>query len=240
VLNKLTFCDAYRETAREHIHSIQTESNETQRPVPRSLGAMQRPFSVVRVAQRLAMTLALLGVSAGYASAAGATQWNVDPTHSSAEFTTIHFGLSHIIGTIPIKTATVATRPDSLVPVSIEATLDVTGIDTKVAMRDADLKSANFFDVAKYPTMTFKSRSIAERGTNRFAVTGDLTFHGVTHPITLDVKALGRGKGLKDVPFVSYIATTTIDRTQWGMSFDAPLAVGTSVYITLNIEADGT
>jgi polyisoprenoid-binding protein YceI len=126
------------------------------------------------------------------------------------------------------------TRPDSLVPVSIEATLDMTGIDTKFAMRDADLKSANFFDVAKYPTMTFKTTSIASRGT-----------------VTLDLKALGRGKGLKDLPFVSYIATTTIgaevgivgrrvDRTQWGMSFDAPLAVGTNVDVTLDIEADRT
>src|SRR5260370_25106392 len=104
-------------------------------------------------------------------------------------------------------------------------------------MRDNDLRSAHFFDVATYPTMSFVSTKIVGSDPKHFTIVGDLTMHGQTHPITLEAQYLGGGKTPFGRTFSAYSASASIDRSPWGMSF-GPVVVGNSVDIALTVETD--
>jgi len=171
----------------------------------------------------------------GIALAADAS-WKVDPVHSSASFTVVHLGISRVTGVIPITSATVVVPDGSNVPTSIQASLDPSGIDTRNAQRDADLRSDHFFDATKYATISFASTSITATDDKHITVNGNLTMHGVTKPVTLTASFLGRGQGMRGEPRVGYTASTTIDRTQWGMTYGNPI-VANSVDLSLDIEA---
>lgn len=163
------------------------------------------------------------------------TAWSVDAAHSSATFSTDHVLVTRVTGTIPITTATIAIPPGNAIPSSVTATLDPSRIDTNNSARDASLRSANFLDVASYPTIAFTSTHVAAVDASHFTMTGNLTIHGVTRPVTLAcayVSQSGAGSALR----LDYEAHTTIDRTQWGMLYGAPI-VGTSIDIELSIEA---
>jgi polyisoprenoid-binding protein YceI len=186
---------------------------------------------------RVLTLLALLAATVATATAAGSDTWIADPEHSSASFTATHLGISHVNGIIPIKSATIVlSAAGGNVPVSAEASFDPSGVDTRNSDRDSDLRSSHFFDVATYPKMEFISTKIVASNAVSFTMTGDLTMHGQTHPVTLQAQYLGRTTTPRGQERIAYTAKTTIDRTQWGMTFGSPIA-GNSVDLEIDIEA---
>ncbi|MGB6986000.1 MAG: YceI family protein [Candidatus Aquilonibacter sp.] len=165
-----------------------------------------------------------------------AVTWSADPVHSSANFTVVHLGISHVNGIIPIKSSNIDVPEGSNIPASATAEFDPSGLDTRNNDRDADLRSPHFFEVATYPVMSFKSTKITATDATHFTMTGDLTLHGQTHPVTLDAQYLGRATTPNGQQRIAFEAKTTIDRTQWGMTYGNPFA-GNSVDIELDIEA---
>lgn len=186
----------------------------------------------------LTLTCALLTVLGASAPAAQPETWTVDPVHSTAQFTARHFGIVPVIGTIPIVKASVQLDPGSQIPVAVSAELDASKLDTHNDMRDGDLRSAHYFNVAVTPDIRFVSTKIEGTDPQHFTVTGDLTMHGQTHPVALNAQVVAAGKSPRGRSIIAYGATATIDRTQWGMTY-GPMVVGNSVDLSLNIEADG-
>lgn len=188
--------------------------------------------------KRLAALIPVLAFAVvATAAAAQLETWSVDPIHSSAQFTARHFGIVPVIGTIPISSAFVKLAPGSQIPQEVGATLDPSGVDTHFGMRDNDLKSPHFFDVAADPTMSFASTKITGTDPKHFTIVGNLTMHGQTHPVTLAAQVVASGRSPRGREIIAYAANATIDRTQWGMGY-GPMIVGNSVDIALNIEAD--
>jgi polyisoprenoid-binding protein YceI len=164
--------------------------------------------------------------------------WTVDPVHSTAQFTARHFGIVPVIGTIPIEKASVQLDAGSQIPIAVSAELDASKLDTHNDMRDGDLRSAHYFNVASTPDIRFVSTKIDGTDPAHFTIAGTLTMHGETHPVVLNAQVIGSGKSPRGRSIIAYGASVTIDRTQWGMTY-GPLVVGNSVDISLNIEADG-
>lgn len=186
----------------------------------------------------LTLTFWLLAVlGAGPALGAQLETWTVDPVHSTAQFTARHFGIVPVIGTIPIVKASVELNPETQIPVAISAELDASKLDTHNDMRDGDLRSAHYFNVASTPDIRFVSTKIDGTDPTHFTITGDLTMHGETHPVVLHAQVIASGKSPRGRSIIAYGATTTIDRTRWGMTY-GPMIVGNSVDISLNLEAD--
>jgi len=168
--------------------------------------------------------------------------WNIDATHSTAEFKIRHLMISNVKGHFP-KVSGVLTLDESDVTKSgVEATIDVASIETRDAQRDAHLKSADFFDVEKFPAMTFKSTKVVQNGAGEGTVEGDLTIRDVTKPVVFEVT--GPTEQTKD-PWgnlrVGVEATTKISRKEFGLTWSAPLEaggvmVGDEVTITLEVE----
>jgi polyisoprenoid-binding protein YceI len=165
-------------------------------------------------------------------SAMAQTQtWYLDPPHSAAQFSVRHLGISTIRGTFTKVGGVVVDDPSDRSKASVDVTIDASSVDTRVEMRDKDLRSDHFFDVAKYPTITFKSKRAG-----KLKVTGDLTMHGVTKEVVLDVD--GPTPPMKDPRGTSHCgvsATATISRADYGMTFDAPM-VGDEIGIQLDVE----
>jgi polyisoprenoid-binding protein YceI len=175
-------------------------------------------------------------------SLASAASWEIDPAHSSATFSVRHMMISNVRGEFAKVTGNVVHDPKSPGAASVDATIDVSTLNTRELKRDADLKSENFFDVAKYPTMSFKSKKVAPAGTGKLKLTGDLTIHGVTKEVTFDVD--GPTAEVKD-PWgnirIGASATTKINRKDFGMTWNKALdtggvMVGDEVTITLDVE----
>jgi polyisoprenoid-binding protein YceI len=183
----------------------------------------------------IALSAALLAFAAGPACAADVTlHADMDTT---ASFSVKHYTLTTVAGTIGVKEATIVAGDDHVIK-EASATLDLNALDTHSSDRDGDLKSDKWFDVATYPTMTFKSTKVDPGSDGAMTVSGDLTFHGVTKPVTLAAKYEGSVKDGRGRTHVAYSATGTLDRTAWnlGTSFPA-LLVGDDVTITLEFEA---
>src|ERR1022692_4679967 len=108
------------------------------------------------------------------------TTWNIDPAHTVAEFKVKHMMISNVKGHFPKVTGVLTLDETDPTKSSVEASIDVSSVETRDAQRDGHLKSADFFDVEKFPTMTFKSTSVKRTSGDELAVTGDLTIHGVT------------------------------------------------------------
>lgn len=129
--------------------------------------------------------------------------WQIDPNHSSAQFSVRHLGISTVRGVFEKTTGTVNFDPTDPSKTSIEATIDTNSVNTRVQMRDNDVRSPHFLDVAKYPTITFKSTRAESDGSGKLRVTGDLSIHGVTKQVVLDVDASAQpisdpmGKGMR-------------------------------------------
>lgn len=115
------------------------------------------------------------------------TTWKSDPNHSQVSFGIVHSGISEVEGVFDTFDATIITSEKDFSDAKFEVNIDLASVDTQVEMRDNHLKSADFFNVEKYPTMTFKSTGIEETADNHYEVTGNLSFHGITNPVTLDV-----------------------------------------------------
>src|SRR5271157_3367474 len=132
----------------------------------------------------LIITAAIAFTSSAFAQA---KTWQIDPNHSAAQFSVRHMGISTVRGAFTKVSGTVTYDPADLSKTTLEATIDASSVDTRVERRDNGLRSPNFFDVAKYPTLTFKSRRVEAAGTGKLKITGDLTIHGVTREVVLDV-----------------------------------------------------
>jgi polyisoprenoid-binding protein YceI len=161
--------------------------------------------------------------------------WYLDPPHSAAQFSVKHMGISTVRGTFTKVTGTVDDSPD-LSKASVNVTIDAASVDTRVDMRDQDLRSDKFFDVAKFPTITFTSTKVEAAGTGKLKVAGDLTMHGVTKQVVLDVD--GPTAPFKDPRGTSHrgiSATTTLNRSDFGMTADAGM-VGDAIAIQLDVE----
>jgi len=189
--------------------------------------------------QMLAVTAAVALLSA--AAVAQAVQYEIDPVHSSAQFSVRHLMVSNVRGEFAKVTGTVVYDPKDLRASSVEATIDATSINTHEPKRDDHLKSPDFFDVAKYPTLTFKSKKVEPAGEGKLRVAGDLTIHGVTREVALDVE--GPSPEVKVGPNfkAGASATTTINRKDFGLTWNRALeaggwVVGDEIKITLEIE----
>ena len=168
--------------------------------------------------------------------AAGQDTWQLDPPHSSAQFSVRHLGVSTVRGAFTKVSGTVQYDHANPAKTSIQATIDTASVDTRVDMRDNDLRSPNFLDVQKYPTITFQSKRVESAGAGKLKVVGDLTIHGVTKEAVLDVD--GPSDAMKD-PWgnlrMGASATTKINRRDFGVN-GAAGAVGDEITITLDIE----
>jgi polyisoprenoid-binding protein YceI len=162
--------------------------------------------------------------------------WKIDPAHSSAQFAVRHMGISTVRGEFRKVSGRVSYDPADPSKTSLEATIDATSVDTRVDMRDNDLRSPNFLDVQKYPTITFKSKRAEPAGPGKMKMTGDLTIHGVTKEAVLDVD--GPSAPVKDPKgnfHVGASASTTISRKDFGVN-GAPTMVGDDISITIDAE----
>jgi len=172
---------------------------------------------------------------AGIASAAP-SEWTIDSDHSAAQFTVRHLAVSNVRGEFGNVRGRIVFDEASPSKTTIEATIDATTINTRVAGRDDDLKGPGFFDVAKYPTITFRSTSVLPAGPNAFEVSGDLTIHGVTKPVVLHVESPAAVKNAHGVERRGAEATTKVSRKAFGVSADAGI-VGDEVQVTIDLEA---
>jgi len=175
----------------------------------------------------------LLGLS-NFAVAQTQT-WYLDPAHSAAQFSVRHMGISTVRGTFTKVEGVVVDSPDQS-KASVNVTIDAGSVDSRVQRRDDDLRSDHFFDVAKYPTITFKSKRVEAAGPGKLKVTGDLTIHGVTKEAVLDVD--GPTPPVKDPRGNSHrgaSATTTVSRADYGMN-TMPGMIGDQVAIQLDVE----
>ena len=182
------------------------------------------------------LTAILLANLAGASASAQTQTWYLDPPHSAAQFSVRHMGISTVRGAFTKVNGVVVDSPD-LSKASVNVTIDASSVDTRVEMRDKDLRSDHFFDVDKYPTITFQSKKVESAGAGKLKVTGDLTLHGVTKEAVLDVD--GPTPPVKDPRGNSHrgvSATTTISRADYGMTFDPPPMVGDQIAIQLDVE----
>lgn len=187
---------------------------------------MLHTFSTLMIALLLTLT------------ASAQEPWQLDPNHSAAQFSVRHLGVSTVRGAFTKVSGSVqydAANPEKS---SIQATIETASVDTRVEMRDNDLRSPRFFDAQKYPTITFKSKKVEPAGAGKLKVTGDLTIRGVTKEVTLEVD--GPTPPIKD-PMgedrqrMGASATTKVNRNDFGVSA-LPGAVGDEITITLDIE----
>ena len=186
--------------------------------------------------------LALLGiVTFGLlASAQAAVEtYKIDPVHSSVGFTIRHF-VSKVPGSFTKLDGAITVDRDNLENSLVEATIDVGSVSTANAQRDNHLKSPDFFDAAKFASMTFKSKSWKKTGDDSFDVTGDLTIRDVTKEVVLKVKLLGFGPGMRGAMLSGWEAATTLHKADFGVKGPAMLgaALGDEVGVTIGIEAD--
>jgi polyisoprenoid-binding protein YceI len=162
--------------------------------------------------------------------------WQIDPMHSSAQFSVRHLGISTVRGAFTRVSGTILLDEANPAKDQITTSIDAASVDTRVEMRDNDLRSPNFFDVQKYPTITFKSKKIEPAGPGKLKITGDLTIHGVTKEVVLDVD--GPTAAIKD-PWGNArrgaSASTKVIRQDFGVN-GAPGVVGDEITISLDVE----
>jgi polyisoprenoid-binding protein YceI len=172
-------------------------------------------------------------------SAFAQTTWNIDPAHSTAQFTVRHLGISNVTGSFTKVSGTVVLNDKDITQSQVAASIDVNSVDTRVEARDKDLKSPNFFDVEKYPTIEFKSKKITGSA-GKLKVVGDLTIHGATHEVTLDVD--GPSSEVAD-PWGNarrgISATTSINRQDFNLTYNKMLGTGEAMIgDTVKIQID--
>ena len=164
------------------------------------------------------------------------TNWQIDPNHANAQFVVRHLGISNVQGEFTKVTGTMALDEKDITKSTVNATIDTTSLDSRVAARDKDLKD-NFLEVEKYPTMTFVSKKITRTADGKVHMSGDLTLHGVTKEVAFDVD--GPTDAIKD-PWGNArrgaAATAKIHRTDFGITKYPPTVVGDDVAITLDVE----
>ncbi|PZM85899.1 MAG: protein yceI precursor [Candidatus Melainabacteria bacterium] len=191
---------------------------------------------------RKSAVLALVAFGLVMPSARAADTWTIDPMHTAANFSIKHMMISTVRGGFGKVSGTVEYDGKNLAKAKVDATIDASSINTNEAKRDEHLRGKDFFDTEKFPNITFKSTAIKPKGKGKFAMTGDLTMHGVTKPVTLDVD--GPSQAIKDKQGnhkVGFSASGTIKRKDFGITYNSVLdgggvALGEEVPITLDVE----
>jgi len=183
----------------------------------------------------------VLGLLATVASAG--TPYNLDPTHTAVQFAVRHLMVSTVRGEFGKVQGQVMVEPSDWTKSTVSATIDAASVNTRVEKRDEHLRSPDFLDVAKYPTITFKSTKIAKVADNKYRVTGDLTLHGVTKSVDLDVEGpTPPGKDPWGNMRSGATVTTTINRKDYGIVWNKALdgggvTVGDEINVTIDVEA---
>lgn len=171
-----------------------------------------------------------------------ASRWTIDPAHTAAHFSVRHLMISNVRGEFTKVAGTALIDPLNLAKSSVEVRIDANSVNTREPQRDEHLRSADFFDVAHFPALTFRSTRIESTGAEELKLAGDLTIHGVTKEVTFDVE--GPTPSIKD-PWgnlrAGITATTKISRKDFGLAFNAltdtgGVVVGDEVKITLEAE----
>ena len=181
--------------------------------------------------------ISVASLAMALSAAAQAGTWQIDPNHSSAQFAVRHLGVSTVRGAFTKVTGSATYDPADPSKTTLEATIDAASVDTRVEMRDNDLRSPRFLDAQKFPTITFHSKQVKSAETGKLQITGDLTIHGVTKEVSLDVD--GPSAAIKD-PMgkgqrMGASATTKINRNDFGVS-GLPGVVGDDLSITIDVE----
>ena len=170
------------------------------------------------------------------------TQWQIDPAHSAAHFSVRHLMISNVRGEFTKLSGSALLDPADPAKSTVEVTIEASSVNTREPQRDEHLRSADFFDAAKYPALTFRSKRIEALGADNFKLTGDLTIHGVTKEVTFDVE--GPTASVKD-PWgnvrAGVMASAKINRKDFGLGWNAlteagGMVVGEEVKITIEAE----
>jgi polyisoprenoid-binding protein YceI len=193
--------------------------------------------SAIRVISATALAAAL-----SLPAAAATSTWQIDPNHSAAQFAVRHLAISTVRGAFSKVSGTVQLDDKDISKSTVDVTIDAASVDTRVPDRDKDLRSDHFFDVEKYPTLSFKSTKVEQVEAGKLKVTGDLTIHGVTKQVVLEVE--GPTAPVKD-PWgnqrAAANASTKINRQDFGVKWNAKMdnggwVVGDDVAITIDVE----
>jgi polyisoprenoid-binding protein YceI len=167
--------------------------------------------------------------------------WKFDTAHSSLNFWVRHLMLSKVHGRFTRWTGSLAFDAEAPESSRVEVEIDVASIDTREPQRDAHLRSADFFDAEKFPALTFVGTGIERSGDNEYKLTGELTMHGVTKPVSLDVEYIGRSRHPTLGERVGFSAKGALHRKDWGLTYNqileaGGLALGDKVDLQLEIE----
>lgn len=169
-------------------------------------------------------------------------RWQIDSSHSSIQFTVRHLVVAKVRGQFSRWTGALEAHGSNFAQGSLDVVIDASSIDTGVADRDAHLRSADFFDVERYPEITFKSTAVTQTSDDRLRVDGALTIKGVTREVALDVEILGQAKDPWGNERAAFSATTSIDRREFGLTWNQVLEaggvmVGDRIEIAIDVEA---
>lgn len=180
-------------------------------------------------------------MSIAESTATTATTWNIDPAHTTVEFSVKHLMISTVRGHFGAVTGTIVLDEQNPAASSVTAEIDVTSIDTRTEQRDAHLRSADFFDVDTYPTIRFQSTRI-EKHAGHYDVRGQLTIRDVTREVVLHTTDEGRGGDPWGGQRAAFSATTTIDRREFGLAWNQALEtggvlVGNDIKVSLEVQA---
>jgi len=194
-----------------------------------------------QVFSRIAVTAGLAATLSQPAAAATST-WQIDPAHSAAQFAVKHLAISTVRGAFTSVKGTIQLDDKDVIKSSVDVTIDVNSVDTRQPDRDKDLRSDHFFDAEHFPAITFKSKRVEQVSPGKLKITGDLTIHGITKEVVLDVD--GPTAPIKD-PWgnqrMAINATTKINRQDFGVKWNATMdnggvVVGDDVSITIDAE----
>jgi polyisoprenoid-binding protein YceI len=170
------------------------------------------------------------------------TAWAIDVAHSDVQFAVRHMMMSSVKGHFPGLTGTIWLNDATLADSEVEVEIEAASVTTRDENRDAHLRSADFLDVENFPNFTFKSTKVTHHGADQLAIAGDLTIKGVTLPVVLDATVNGRGKTPYGTEIVSFSAETTINRKDFGLTYNMALetggfVVGDKLKIAVEVEA---
>ena len=169
------------------------------------------------------------------------TKWSIDPMHSEVQFKVKHLVISTVTGFFKSFSGSVESDGEDFSDAKIEFSLDIDSIDTTQTQRDEHLKSAEFFDAAQYPHITFKSTSLTKTGDDEYKLTGDLTIKDVTKPVTLDVEYGGSAADFYGNTKAGFEVTGKINRKEFGLTWDGvteagSIVVGEDIKLTINAQ----
>ena len=184
----------------------------------------------------LAFVIVGLGLCPITSLRADVETYDIDPVHTWVGFTVLHF-FTNVPGFFSKVKGSIVVDREQLENSRVEAVIEAPSITTNTSMRDDDLRSDNFFSVAKFPTITFNSKAWKRIDGDIYAVKGDLTIRGVTKEVVLKVRSMGFGPGMKGALISGWEVSTTLDRRDFGVSADQGM-IGNSVEIVIHVEAD--